>query len=109
MIIWTGRGYAVAVIVFLCALGAQLGFDRVYQHGYYSSHGWAVGVALASAGVITVLLSPVLDRRPRHVDAATGRPVRGRSRDTLFWIPCVYWGGLLLLGGLGLVVVNPAL
>jgi hypothetical protein len=101
MIIWSGFGFLVAVITFAACLAMNFLLDAQFGKGYYSSHLWAVGVALMIGGV----LSSVADfaMRPRggreFIDAETGKHVTlGASQHTL------HWAGLVV-AAIGLVVM----
>jgi hypothetical protein len=112
MIIWTGRGFVVAVYVFLCALAANYGFDQHYGKGYYSNHGWAVGSALGAAGLLVLLTSPLISRR-QSLSAtamkASHSKASGPWLDTLFWIPVIVWSPLLIAIGAGIAIFKPQL
>lgn len=98
MIIWSGHGYLVAVITFGACLLAQLFYDARFGAGFYSSHLWAIGVALVVGGVLTSLVGFSLKARKGRevVDAKTGeRLVINLKRHTFFFVP-MHWAGIAI-------------
>ena len=89
MIIWSGAGFLVPVYVFGSALLCNFGFDGLWGAGYYSSHKWAVGVAMFLAAGLTLATDLVLDKR-------TGRPLN----HSLFFIPIFFWAPILAIIGM---------
>ena len=108
-IVWTGKGYLVFVIVFVCSLIANIVSNMELGPGYYDHHKWPLVVSLAVSGAICWSLGDYLRKRSDQVviDKQTGRKfVINRSRHTLFWIPMHWWGPLLLAGGSILVAIE---
>jgi hypothetical protein len=109
MIIWSGLGFLVAVIVFGFALACNFAFNAIYGHGYYETHHWTIGVAMFLSAITCWLLGTALrSRKPRIViDKATGKEMPlDRSRHTLFFIPMHLWAPVLALIGVILCVVE---
>ena len=73
MVVWSGLGFLVAVIVFVAALACNLGFDAALGQGFYKAHLWTVGVAMLLAAAIVWPLGIWLRRRP--------------TRELSTWIP----------------------
>lgn len=89
MIIWSGWGFLVAVIVF----GVSLAMEVVTEHltgdnQFYQTHAWPLALALALAGVITWLLGKYFSTR--------GAVTTG-NHHRFFFIPMHYWGPILLV------------
>jgi len=103
MIIWSGWGWLVAVIVFGCALLTEVLVESAYgDDRYYQEHGWPKSAAFVAAALA---VSPVASyssrKRDRHlIDAQSGEPVVLRASDTLFFIAMKYWPPLLAVIGL---------
>jgi len=98
MIIWTGHGYLAAVLTFAACLLAQLGLDAQLGEGFYSSHSWAIGLALVVGGLLSSLVGFFLKARADRqvVDVQTGeRLVINRSRHTFFFVP-LHWAGVVI-------------
>ena len=99
MIIWSGWGFLVAVIVFGASLTMELVTEALFHDDlYYQSRSWPFALALALSGVIVWTLGKYLHaRRARIVtDKLTGQDLTLAPRHTLFFIPMRYWGPLLL-------------
>jgi len=90
MIIWSGFGFLVAVITFAACFAMNFLIDAQFGKGYYSSHPWAIGVALIIGGVLSSI---------------AGFAMRSRegSRHTFFFIP-MHWAGLVV-AGIGILVM----
>jgi len=101
MIIWNGKGYLVAVIVFCCSLIGELISENVYDDDtYYQAHSAPLAIVLLISGIIVSTLARILDRRPkvrRLIDKETGEEVMVRTSDLFFFIPIKYWGPILIL------------
>src|SRR5690606_2098105 len=98
MIIWTGYGFVVPVIVFLVALACNVGFDAALGKGYYESHWWTVGAALLGSAFLIFPLALWLQGRYERVviDKQTGEEfVIERNHHSAFFIPLRFWGPLL--------------
>lgn len=85
MIIYRGFGWLVLIIVIGFSLGGNFAFDAMYGQGYYDKHKWPLAIALALAGVVTLLLGMALNGRS------------GQNRHALFFIPVQYWGPILIV------------
>jgi hypothetical protein len=99
MIIWSGWGFLVAVIVFGASLAMELvteaavGDDRFYQ-----VQAWPLALALALAGVIVWTVGKYLHGRGARVviDKATGRESTIGGQHRFFFVPMHYWGPVLI-------------
>lgn len=111
MLIWSGHGYLVAVITFAACLAMNYLLDAQFGEGYYSSHLWAIGVALMIGGVLSSIAGFAM--RPRGgrelIDAQTGERVTlGPSQHTFFFIP-MHWAGLVVVAIGGGIIVKDLL
>jgi hypothetical protein len=100
MIVWTGLGYMVVVIVFGCSLAANFIFNATYGDGYYDQHKWPVALSLVISAFFCKVLGDYLKQRSDRIviDKKTGEElVINRSSHTLFWIPMHYWGPILFI------------
>ena len=87
MIAWRGAGFLTFFVIMAAFMAVALGFD-----GPTKGELWPWGAAAALSGLIVLPLGYALNRRRGE----------GQTHDFMF-IPMQYWGGLLLLGGLGLL------
>lgn len=85
MIIWSGWGFLVFVIVFAVSLLAELSVESsLHDESYYQSHRWPLAAALVCSAVVTWYLGSFLSGRP------------GRTgRDRFFFIPVQHWAPIL--------------
>jgi len=99
MMIWSGWGFLVAVIVFGASLAMELvtealvGDDRFYQ-----VQAWPLALALALSGVLIWGVGKYLHARGARVviDKATGQELTIGGQHRFFFIPMHYWGPVLI-------------
>ncbi len=98
MVIWNGKGYLIAVIVFIAALAAEYLSESYFSDSnYYQAHGWPLAAALLAAGIISWFLGSYLHRKNSRtvIDKATGQEMTIGGNDALFFVPMRYWGPIL--------------
>lgn len=109
MIIWSGLGFLVAVIVFGCSLAFNFAFDTWWGQGYYDSHKWPFAISLFLSSIICGVLGLILRKRTSQtvIDKATGEEiVINRSDHSLFFIPVHFWGPILAVISIIVFVVD---
>lgn len=109
MIVWSNLGFLVGLFVFGTALICNLAFDAIWGTGFYSSHHWTVGVALALASVPTWGIGTMLRNRAARtvVDKETGEELTLHGTvHTFFFVPMHVWGVILVVLGFGLAVYD---
>jgi beta-xylosidase len=105
MIIWSGRGFLVALIAFGCLLFSEWSTEAAFHDtSYYQTHGWPKLMALFVAAVLVWMLAQYWNREPSRVlvDKQTGREVIVKRRDSLFFIEARYWP--VILCGVGFIL-----
>ena len=104
MIVWTGRGWVVALLSFALFLATELTTEAISgDSSYYQQHGWTkLAPFLLSAAITFALLALGVFREERRtlVDEQTGAEVKLRRRHTLFFIPMRYWPWILVALGI---------
>jgi hypothetical protein len=111
MIIWQGFGFLVAVFVFVFALLAQLASNYLSNDkNYWDQNRWVLGLALLATGVTSWYLGRFLARRKARVviDKETNEEMVLENKHSLFFIKMYYWGPILGVIGLVLIVMNAA-
>ena len=106
MLIWSGLGILVPVIMGVCMLLTQLLVGAaLHDEKYYGTHAWPILVAMTTTASLVWLLNKRLSRQPgkRLVDPATGKDVLLQPRHSLFFVPLRYWPPLILVIGVVLV------
>jgi len=102
-IIWSGKGFLVAVIVFGFSLIANLITNSLTgSRAYWDAHKWPMAISLfASAAACLPLGLYFHDLKARVlIDPKTGKEVVLRQSHTLFFIPVLWWPPVLALIGL---------
>lgn len=88
MIIWSGLGFLVFVIVFAVSLLAEFSVESSFHDdNYYQSHGWPLAMVLICSAIVTWFLGSYLNRQP-------GPAV---NRHRFFFTPMQYWGPILVV------------
>lgn len=103
MIIWEGKGWLVAVIIFGCSLAANLLANWwTGSEDYWNKHQWTFALSLFAAGMICWYLGQRLEGTASRtlVDVDTGEEITHRPRHTLFWIPMKWCGVLAMVGAM---------
>lgn len=111
MIIWTGKGFLIAIFVFGCSLAANVitngttGGDE-----YWESHRWPFGISLLVAAALSWVVGQYLASRNVRtlVDKATGEEVLIGGDHSLFFIRAHWWGPILGTLGAVLIIVDCA-
>lgn len=95
MIIWNGFGILVVVINGLCvaAITALAGQDP------NRTNAWPVSVGLFIGAILITILGYYLRKQPGRtlIDPKTGQEVVFKRKDSLFFIPVIYWGPISLV------------
>lgn len=102
MIIWSGLGFLVAVIVFGFSLALNLAFDAWQGEGFYTAHKWPFAISLFLSAITCWFVGSALRKRTSQtvIDKATGQEiVLDRSNHSLFFIPMHIWAPILAVGG----------
>lgn len=108
IIIWSGLGFLVAVIVFGFSFAFNLAFNA-WNPGYWEANRWPFGVSLLVSAVVCWLVGTCLRKRGAQtlIDQATGQEtVIDRSDHRLFFIPMHLWGPILAVCGLIVCLVD---
>src|SRR5579871_1124624 len=101
-IVWTGKGFLVAVVTFGCSLVANLISNGVTGSGaYWEDHKWPFAVSLFVSAVVCWVLGRVFRKRGAKVliDPKTGEEVVLGKSHTLFFVPMIWWGPILAVFG----------
>ncbi len=89
MVIWAGRGFIVAIVVFGCSLLMEAASEHLTENDeFYQQSAWAFSVAMITAGGITAVVAFTLISRGET------------NQHTLFFIPVLWWSLILPLIGL---------
>lgn len=103
MIIWSGWGFLVAIILFVNSLIGELLCRAITGNSeYYQQNSWPLTVVLILTGVICWFLGKYLNRTNDkiYIDKQTGEEVRLSKKNRLFFIKMEYWGPILGIIGL---------
>lgn len=109
MIIWSGLGFLVAVIVFGFSLMANLISDSISGNEiYWKTHQWPLAVSLLCSSLACWFLGNFLRNRKAKVliDKETGEEVVLKPSHSLFFVPMPYWGPILLVVGIAVLMID---
>jgi hypothetical protein len=107
MIVWSGLGFLVAVIAFVCLVATELLMESaLHDDDFYQSHGWPKLMAmLVAAGLVWILGNHLNKKQGRRlVDPSTGEDVVLKPNHSLFFIRMEYWAGILVVLGIALTI-----
>ncbi len=106
-IIWSGKGFLVAVFTFGFSLVANLIANSLTgSEAYWDAHMWPFAVSLFPSAVACWFVGRVFQNRKARVliDPKTGEVVTLRESHTLFFIPMIWWGPIL--AAIGVIVLG---
>ena len=112
MMIWSGWGFAVALIGFASLVATEYFVERVTQDDqFYQDHGWPKMLGMTVAGLLLWVFCVWLDRTSPASDASTAESPREKLpsatvEHSLFFIPIKYWTPLLLVIGIALSLLG---
>ena len=109
MIIWSRLGFLVAVFVIGCSLIAGLlTNDFTGSEDYWNNHNWPLGVSLLVSGLLSWAVGSWLAKAKikTFVDKETGEEITVSPNHTLFFIKMHWWGPILLVIGVALIVLD---
>jgi hypothetical protein len=109
MIIWSGLGFLVAVIVFGFSLTLNSALNAWWGEGYYDAHKWPFAISLFLSAIVCWFLGSTLRKRASQtvIDKAPGKEmVLNRSNHSLFFIPMHIWAPILAVIGSILLVID---
>ncbi|ANI88516.1 hypothetical protein A9P82_03900 [Arachidicoccus ginsenosidimutans] len=108
MIIWSGYGFLVFVIVFIDSLIANFISDSITKdENFYSENLIPLGVSFLFSALVIMLFSKYFDKRKsegkgtRVFDKVT---IAKGNRNRLFFIPFQYWSYIMTCLGLGVIL-----
>lgn len=106
MIIWNGMGFLVFVFVFGCSLAANFITNATIGEPYYDEHTWPLGISLLAAALLSWIVGYLLAKRRSKtlVDKDTGEEVVVTPNHSLFFIKMHWWGPILSVVGVVLIV-----
>ena len=102
-IIWSGKGFLVAVFTFGFSLIANLITNSITGGGvYWDAHKWPLAVSLFVSAVACWFVGRFFQNGKAQVliDPKTGKEVVLRKSHTLFFIPIIWWAPRLAVFGL---------
>ena len=102
MVIWSGKGFLVAVFTFGFSLVANLITNYVTgSRAYWDAHKWPLGVSLLVSAVACWYVGRIFGNQKAQVliDPKTGKEVVLRESHTLFFVPMMWWGPILAVLG----------
>jgi len=98
MIIWSGWGFLVAIIVIINTLLGKVIFGSITRDTtYFQDHSWPMAVMLIISGVMSWYLGKYINKPNGkvYIDAETGEKVMFNKKHSLFFIKMEYWGPIL--------------
>lgn len=98
MIIWSGWGFLVAIIVIINTLLGKAIFGSITGDAtYFQDHSWPMAVMFIISGVMSWYLGKYINKPDGkvYIDTETGEKVMFNKKHSLFFIKMEYWGPIL--------------
>lgn len=109
MIIWSGRGFLVAVIAVGALLLTQLVVDSISgDENFYQKNSWPKTVAMLVAALLTFGLHKLLSQEKPKVliDQETGQEFEIHGNHSLFYIHVKWWPFIFVILGIFSILVS---
>lgn len=107
MIIWSGKGFLVAIFVVGSALIANALTNAVTgSEAYWDENRWVLGASLLVAAGLSWMVGKALagkNRRGLGEKETRDELTSGRDYDSLFFLRMQWWGPLLAVVGLAVM------
>jgi len=95
MVVWSGRGFLVFLVLIVCAVAAIALLPELYQD-------LGIIASIFIAAIFSWIMGKKWNGQPREfIDKQSGQTVTAGGQHTLFWLKMEYWG--IILGALGIV------
>ncbi len=107
LFIWRGWGWLVPVGTVLLLVAVQAAVEGL--GGSYTTDALWPGLAMSAAGVTNIVMGRRHNSRSARtlVDEETFERIQFKQRHDFFFIKMEWWGTLILLGGLSLLLAGP--
>lgn len=91
-IVWKGKGWIIAVTTFACCLVTEIATGLITgDEEVYANNPYPIPVALFAAGLLTLYIVKKMKQKADVPDP------QFQAGNSLFFIPIIYWGQLLLI------------
>jgi hypothetical protein len=108
MIIWSGYGFLVFVIVFINSLIANLITNWVIKEDdFYSKNLTPLGISFMVSGVVLLILTDYFDKKKKEGKGTRvfeAKMIAAGDQNKLFFIPFRYWSYIISSLGLGVII-----
>ncbi len=94
MVIWSGLGFIIPIVVIACFLGGHLIMEDGWSGNTWAQAGSMLLAAIATFAVDKTLLSKRTDTTLMNKE--TGEDVILRKNDSLFFVPFRFWPFILI-------------
>ncbi len=99
-------GFLVAVFAFGCSLAANVITNSVMGEGYWEENQWTFGLSLLVAACLSWFVGQSLASKgaKTFIDKETGEEVVIAPNHSLFFIKMHWWGPILLVFGIFMIL-----
>jgi len=110
MIIWSGVGFFIAVLISLAYVFCKWLFDFIWYEGYFSAHLWATGATFILASILCCILVYALKQEKLLAFVAKmtdSQPMfLPEKTHKFFFISVRYWPLILIIFGSGIYIYD---
>ena len=105
MIIWSGKGYISAVVIFFDSFFAEIITRNITKDdAYYQNNILPLGCSFIVSALILKLISNFLVKKEKEkLNAVDSDRTPISQKDSLFFIPLLYWPVISLVMGLAII------
>ena len=106
MIIWSGFGIVVPIVVFAAMLVTQVLINGAMGANYYTTHEWPklLGCTFAALGLLLIGLWMNKPTGKVLVHKVTGAETYVRRHHSFYFIPVQYWSAIVLAFGIYMAI-----
>ncbi|MFS7223384.1 hypothetical protein AB6859_02835 [Rahnella inusitata] len=108
MLVWSGVGFFIAVLISITYVFLKWIVDIIWQEGYFSAHLWATGATFILASILCCIFVYAIKQEKllAYVAKMTdSQPMFEPERThKFFFIPVRYWPLILFLVGSGICI-----
>ena len=111
IVLWRGLGVLVFIIGIVVCLVTNIITSKMFnENNYFQAHLWPKLMALAITGVCCWFIGRYVNGQPPRLvtDRATGQQIEEQPNHHFMFIKLEYWGVILVVIALVILIINVA-
>lgn len=109
LIIYKGKGWLVVVFVFACSFIANLLTNWITgNEQFWNNNKWPFCISLLAASILSFTVGYYLSSQESkiYIEKDSGKEIEIKPDHSLFFIRVTYWGPILLLIAIAVLLVD---